>query len=93
MKDIFKTVQLVEPIDYENNGVKASITEVNIQKLKGKHYKFIPDEIFNGEEVKNPVKYFELIASLTGLEISQIEELGYKDITTLINTVGELVGE
>jgi hypothetical protein len=93
MSATFKTVKLEEPIVFENNGIKSSITELNIQKLKGKHLRFVPDEIFQGEVIANPCKYFELIASLTGLDVAQVEELEFDDLQNVITAVGALMGE
>jgi len=89
--DIVKTITLIEPIESESaEGLKLTITEVNVKKMRAKHFQFMPDSLLEGKNC-NPYKMFPLISALTGLSEEQVGELCVDDITALSVALGDIL--
>lgn len=93
-------MKLKYPLKEKNEkGQDIEITEVTIHRMKAKHLKLIPKRIYEtkGGRKKNdaidPELLFPLIASLTGLEEEQLDEIDMIDLLPIIDEVMKLVGE
>ena len=89
-------IDLSEPI--ECNG--KTISKLEIGKFKAKHFKFLPEEIFemtddSGEQkqlsakqsIDVAVKMLPLIAALSSVEESAIDELSISDLLEVVNQI------
>ena len=94
------TYELKHPLRSKNeSGQEVELKTIEIQRMKVKHLKHIPDELYSIRESKrksktiNPVKMLPLLASLTGLTEEQLNEIDIEDFPNLVDKVMLLVGE
>ena len=77
------TVTLKYPVDIVSaTGVKTTLTSVTLRRIKAKDLKFMPAD---GD--KSPAKMLPLIASLTGLDISTVEEIDLEDMNLIAESL------
>jgi hypothetical protein len=82
-----------------DKGQDVELREISIQRMKAKHLKLIPEEIYNIKDARkkvktiNPDKLLPLIAGLTGLTNEQIDEVDIEDLLIITDKVMVIVGE
>lgn len=82
-----KTIQLEFPICVDREGgQKIVVNEVSLGRLKTKHLKLLPPDFSEKDGIIEPVALIPLIAALTDLDVSLVEEI---DIVDLMKISGE----
>jgi hypothetical protein len=77
----------------------TEITRINIYRMRTKHLKLIPDDIYTLREgrkktkIINPEKLLPLIGGLTGLTKEQVGEIDMVDLIPITDEIMSLVGE
>lgn len=71
------------PVEGEE-GKTVDVKEITLGRLKIKHLKMIPREALTGEEDINPMTAIPLIAGMSGLPESSIDELDAADLKGVI---------
>lgn len=77
-----KTVQLQYPVEIKNAGVSSQITSVTLRRIKAKDLKYLPED---GNS--NPHAMLPIIGSITGLELSAVEELDMVDVMEIVSII------
>ena len=80
-----KLIQLRCPLD--NNGVM--VKEIAITGIKAKHFKNIPDGAF--EKIKNPAAFIPIVANVTGLPESVVDEMDIADLLEVIAAISDFL--
>ncbi len=94
------TYTLKYPLKEKNEqGQEVELKDIIIHRMKVKHLKLIPKEIYEVREYKrkkstiNPDKLLPLIAALTGLTEKQLDEIDLVDLLPITDEVMAIVGE
>jgi hypothetical protein len=86
-------ITLEHPVSVKlDGGGEASVSEVKIGKIRAKHLKLVPTTLLDGKST-NPAKLFPLIAAVTGLSESTLEELELSDFIAVVTAVTSQLGE
>ncbi len=74
------------PIPKEGGG-EVNISEITIGRVKGKHLKLLPDEMFDGGKVP-PARMVDLVAALADIPIESAGELDFTDLIKIAERAG-----
>jgi len=87
-------IKLEYPIPVESNGGLVEVSSITLKRLKAKHFKKLPKAMFDGDGTNiSPDEMIPLIAVLSDLEESSIEEMDAVDLIKIGGKVGDFLSE
>ncbi len=78
------------PIQKEGGG-EVMCSELVIGRIKAKHLKLLPDEMFDGGKVP-PAKVIDVIAALAEISSESAGEIDMIDVATISERLGHFLG-
>jgi hypothetical protein len=80
-----KTVTLKYPLEYEKDGIKQTISEIKIIRLKARHLKSLPSNM--KERKEDATLLIPILSCMTAIPENVLEELDLVDFTTLAQEI------
>ena len=68
------------------------VSEITIVRPKVKDLRKLPEEVFNGE-AKNPIVFLPMIASIVGIEESELEEMDVSDLIKISTKLSDFLAD